>query len=293
MGPISRLLVCPRMPEGCPLPGVYLGIAPAEYFRWAAVSSSMLNKARRSAGHARHWMNTEDNDTTESKEFGTLIHGALLEPARFEAGVIPWPKHEKGQYIGKPMGVDSKGYQDYAAANPGKFILCDEDRAALEAIRANVAENEDAANLIGGDGENEVSIVWIDEATGLPCKARVDRRLKETGILADIKCVRNADVFAFESAIAEYGYHVQAAHYLEHAADFDYLILCIENCGHYPVRVVRLHPDAVACGRQERRELMAVIEKAVRTGEWPSYPKGIVDVALPAWKMAQFVGGAL
>lgn len=281
------------MPEGCPLPGVYLGIAPAEYFRWAAVSSSMLNKARRSAGHARHWMDTEDNDTTESKEFGTLVHGALLEPARFDANVIPWPLHEKGAHVGKPLGVESKGYQDYAAANPGKFILCDEDRAALDAIRANVARAGRARDFLSGDGENEVSIVWFDEKTGLPCKARVDRRLEDVRILGDIKCVRNASTFAFESAIAEYGYHVQAAHYLEHAEDFDYLILCVENCGHYPVRVVRLHPDAVACGQQERRELMAVIENALRTGEWPSYPDHIEDVALPAWKMAQFVGGGL
>lgn len=293
-------LVCPRMPNACPEPGIYPSVPEGEYFKWAAVSATMLSKARRTLGHLRHWMFTTDEGSSSSTEFGRLGHAALLEPERFAASIIPAPVHESGRHAGKPFGVESQAYQAYLADHPGKFVLSEDHRAALDSIRRNVAKTTYARNLLAGDGQNEIALVWIDGETGLPCKARVDRRIVRSKV--DLKFLRSAELYSVANAIEEYDYHTRAAHYSAFDVEFegrapadvdDYFLIVIENDGHYPVRTLRLLPGAIDIGISERRSRLAMIANALTTDEWPSYPDELEDVGLPAWKMAQYAGGDL
>ncbi len=55
--------------------------------------------------------------------------------------------------------------------------------------------------LNGGKGMNEVSIVWVDEQTGLKCKARLDRLTVYRGypFVLDLKTSKDASPSPFST----------------------------------------------------------------------------------------------
>jgi hypothetical protein len=85
-------------------------------------------------------------------------------------------------------------------------------------IRDSVHVHTAARQLLTGVGGSlEVSIAWVDEETGILCKARIDFTTTRLPACADRRrevhhgCERDA----FMRSIWEYGYHRQGAHYLE------------------------------------------------------------------------------
>ena len=63
----------------------------------------------------------------------------------------------------------------------------------------------------------EIAIVWDDPETGLRCKARIDFVSEYDGwtVVGDLKSSINAAPKQWARAVANYGYHRQAAFYLD------------------------------------------------------------------------------
>lgn len=223
---------------------------------------------------------THPIEATPAMLLGQAVHCAVLEPERFG-----------GEYIRAIDGVGrTKAVKDAREAqrmeNPSATLLTATDFDKCEAIREACAAHKFAKMLL--DGEHEASMVWVDEETGLTCKGRADVLGHKTGSVVDLKTTQSAAVNPFERSLYQYGYHVQAAHYLAgaRACGMDakhFVIVAVEAFPPYAIAVYRLLDAVVGWGEEERRKLLTTWAACEKSGEWPGYPCEIQDLSLPPW----------
>lgn len=181
-----------------------------------------------------------------------------------------------------------------ATYEAGAVPLLAADAETVLAMAAAV-EAHDTAPLLFRGGGAEVSAFWVDDATGVQCKARFDylpepqpgRRL----IVPDLKSAVSADPGEFSRAAARYGYILQQEHYtsaLRHLGVSDdpaFVFVVVEKEDPHLVNVGQFaEPD-------DRRLSAAALDKALRlyrdclaTDTWPGWT-GVTDLSLPTWHL--------
>ena len=112
----------------------------------------------------------------------------------------------------------------HAEIHANRILL---DASLIEQIERAAGRIEDHPQLGRAfkDGAAEVSVFWVDEDTGVPCKSRFDY-LKPRAI-TDLKSFTLRDVLpekAIVQAVARYKYHLQAAFYLRAAEQLPRLV---------------------------------------------------------------------
>lgn len=304
---LSAGLICARMPKPCPPPGIYPNTPEREYFSWAAVSHSLLKEFKRSALHARHYMDTPEKPPTASMVFGKCGHARLLEPARFASCAAQGPLNPKGV----PFGADSDSYRAAAANNPDKILLScglpleagELWLPAIEAMAARVESHDVARDALRAPGLNECAIVWIDGMTGLPCKARLDRIVSELALI-DVKTSTSAEPSGFEWSIDDYGYDSQGAFYQKgyaHALEqtggsaigpaLPFVMVVIENKAPYALATYRLNQETLVVGEAKCIERIERLARCLASNEWPGYPCELLEIGLPVRALARFTEG--
>ena len=175
----------------------------AEYHASPAVSNSKLSRFIESP----RLMNTP-RKKTPSLRWGSLVHTIILEPQLVD-----------GEWAVMPEGLDKgKGAkareEEFLLANEGKEIVSHDEYASLTAIAKAVQEDPEAASLLGGEGVNESSYFWTDEATGIPMRCRPDR-YRDDGLLVDVKTTSSIEHYAFRRSCWDFGYDRQSAIYID------------------------------------------------------------------------------
>jgi exodeoxyribonuclease VIII len=267
--------------------GLYRGLEADKYHADPAVSNSMLSAMDKSPAHC--WAlyldpNRPERKATPSMLAGTLAHTAILEPEQFGA-----------RYIVKPDGMsfaskEGKAWRD--AVEPGVQIIDGDQHATALAQREAVMAHPLLRELLDLPTlDAEVSCFWVDEATGLRCKARPDA-LKKAGsrsvIAADVKTTADMTLPGIERAIATWGYHRQDAHYTN----------ALQACGmrveqfvfafvsaSYPfiAAAVVLDDETRAQGADEVAELLGRFAECKKTNHWPAFGYGANVIGLPRW----------
>jgi hypothetical protein len=183
-----------------------------------------------------------------------------------------------------------------AAYAEGKVPLLASEAEQVDAMAAAVLAH-DVAPLLFQGGAAEVSAFWIDEATGVKCKARFDYLPDKTPgkrlIVPDLKSAVSADPREFASAAARYGYLFQQLHYssaLRHLGVDDdpaFLFVVVEKEAPYLVNVGQF-ADEVSL-----KLAAAALDKALRlyrdclaADHWPGWT-GVSDLQLPTWALYQ------
>ena len=263
-----------------PAPGLYEDIPTELYFSWKAASQSELCTLRDGTpAHLFARWEGEDKDTP-AKILGRAIHTATLQPDLFE-----------GQYARGPEG-DWRTKEAKAQLNiirsglPQGTVLKPEQYDKIRRIREAVRNHPIARGVL--DGEAERSAVWIDPKTKLSCKARFDDISRSTGCVVDLKTTMSAHPDVFPRCIYNYGYYIQAAHYVHgaHLCGLDvenFVIVAVEKDPPYAVCVYRVRDDALQAGRDEREALLDVYAGCAKANHWPSYPERVQDVTLNPW----------
>lgn len=258
---------------------------PAEvYHRSTALGSSGLRELLRSPAH--YWAAYLDPERapraeTAAMRLGTMAHLAVLEPELF-AGVVVAPKVDRRTKEGKAA------WAAWEIESAGKAVATGDELAQASAIAAAVQSHPAAAALLSG-AEREVSAEWIDPAHGVRCRARFDALSRERGIIVDLKTTEDARESEFSRSIAKWGYHTQAAHYLEayraaygeHARAYVWIVA--EKAAPYGVRVYTASPDLIARGNADRDRAIETLAECLREDKWPGYPVEISEIDLPGW----------
>lgn len=190
-------------------------------------------------------------------------------------------------------GKDAREARDAAYA-AGNVPLLAAEAAQVDAMAAAVKAH-DTAPLLFRNGRPEVSVFWVDEATGVKCKARFDylpdkqegRRL----VVPDLKSAVSADPGEFARAAARYGYVLQQIHYssaIRHLGIDDdpaFVFVVVEKEAPYLVNVGQFVAE------DNLRLSAAALDKALRlyrdclaADHWPGWT-GVTELSLPTWHL--------
>lgn len=255
-----------------------------EYHRreFGVVSKSALDQIDQTPAHYKAWADGLERAPTKAMRFGTMLHMALLEPARFAETYVIRPD------FGDCRVKENKERKAaWEATYGGRTEMASEEQADILGMLKSVMEHPAGARLLVG-GEPEVTLRWKDPLTGLPCKSRADYWVKSKRFVVDIKTTEDASPKGFARSVANFRYHVQDALYrdgfracgepIEHFA-----ILAVEKKAPYAVAVYTLDADAVARGYHASRSNIAVLADCLARNAWPSYSEGVEELGLPSW----------
>lgn len=244
----------------------------AAYHAHPALGSSRLRELLKSPAHFRANLRRE----TEALQLGSLVHTLVLEPHTFPERYLVVPK------------IDGRTKEGKAA----KAALADDPRIAVDG--ETMAEASACATSIMShrvyqqirDAQVEHTVFWTDAETGIECKARFDVL---GPLLVDLKTTRDASPKGFQRAIATYGYHIQAAHYMAGARangmePRGFLFACVETSPPYLPAGYLMGNPTLEQGESERREALLTYAQCLREDRWPGYNDDRIEVIdLPTW----------
>ena len=266
--------------------GLYPGLSLSQYLAIDAAHHSVLRKFNRSAAHAQHEI-LHPPEPTSAQELGTATHMALLEPERFRHDYAEMPKVDRRTKAGKDA------WAEFERAHPGATVISDEDAQHIRGMQGAVEAHPLAVQALRtSPGISEVTFVWERKADGLitPCKGRLDRFCKIAGrsVVVDLKTTPDASPRGFARAAANWGYHSQAAFYLDglgalSGAERAYWIVAVEKESPYGVSVFELDEPSLEQGRREYQRWLWLYREAVASGVWPAYDSGLQSLSIPRW----------
>jgi hypothetical protein len=273
-----------------PKPGIYLDVPFDNYAQWDAVNHGILNNFRKTPAHVLYELQHGGKARTPSLELGWLTHLATLEPDRFEREYVVAIHVDRRYTEGK------RRWAEFTAAHEGKQFIEADDNEAVLAMRHSLCAHPTAGEFLGSKGGVEVSILWEDKETGVLCKARIDKigAVGEWPLVGDIKTSADASRRAFERDLYNYGYGLQAAHYLDGLETLVPLpttgqpfrrfgFFVVESSAPWAVAVYEPDDTTLAQAAMDRQRFLRKWKHCVETGHWPGYPDGIELVSYPAW----------
>lgn len=256
----------------------------SEYYADPAIGGTALRDALRSPLHfwARHLDPAREFKETPAMRLGTLAHLAILEPERWADETILAPTVDRRTKAGK------EAWAAFLEEAAGKEIVSAEDAAIVESIAAAVRGHRGAGALLKG-AATEVSLEWRDDATGMRCKGRMDAVAKHDDVIIDVKTCQDASPASFTRSIANFGYHIQAAHYIDgyEAATGvrprAYIWIAVESSAPHGVAVYAADLGMLEIGAEKRAMALEIIAECTESGHWPGYPAEIQTISLPGW----------
>lgn len=164
----------------------------------------------------------------------------------------------------------------------------DEARAMADAVRTHKV-----AGPLFDAGRPEVSLFGVDDATGVWLRGRVDwiaATNDAEAVFVDYKTTTSADRSEFNRSVERYGYAMQAAWYLDLAAQLDdlpnverFVFVAQEKEAPYLPNVFELDADWLAIGRALNRQAIDLFAACLASGRWPGYSDDVTVLAPPAW----------
>jgi hypothetical protein len=258
------------------------------YFAHPAVNRSQLADLLQSPLHywAKHVdPNRVKKDDSDNAAFrlGRAIHARVLEADRYsqDFGVGP-----------AVSSRNAKAWKEAAAAFTGEMLLTVDEHQTVEGAAKSLMEYPISRRvLFESVGDNEVSAFGKDPGTGIELKCRIDR-LMANGMLVDVKSTADASPSAFAKSCHNFGYALQAAHYLHTTeiatgcvpAGFGFVV--VEKAPPYAVAVYRASEAFLEFGKAQYTKLLAELAEWLDkdpTQPWASYADEILLLDLPAW----------
>jgi hypothetical protein len=190
--------------------------------------------------------------------------------------------------------VDADSYQTKAAREErdqaharGAVPLLPAEFDAVQAMAAALRAHPRSSELFAEGGLAEQSLFWRDPEMGVWCRARPDWLSHR---IVDYKTTTRASLRHISQAVANYGYHIQAAHYLAGAIELDlvapdaeFLFVFQEKTPPYLATVVELDDDAMKVGYEQWRRALEIYRDCTAADRWPTYSSDIELISLPGW----------
>ena len=194
-------------------------------------------------------------------DIGVAAHLAVLEPERQADSIV---LIEAGDY----RTTKAREARDAARA-AGKVPLLPYQFDIVRAIAGSIRAHPIASEAFRG-GEAEVTLIWPDPETGVPCKARPDYLPAHGRWLVDLKTAASANPRSWRDQAYRLGYHARAAWYLDGAeavlgqAPEEYWFVIVEKEPPYLVSVVSFDNDALGLGPDRQPQGLRALRRLGR-----------------------------
>lgn len=267
-------------------PQLVEGLPEADYHAdTASVGAHGLMIVGRSPLHywQRHLSGEPPDTDTQAATVGRAIHCAVLEPRRFADTYAAMPDVDKRTKEGKAAVAE------WGAANAGRIGLRPKDHACAVAVAESVRKSPMASTLLSCEGRQELSGYWTDGETGVRCRMRADFVPHGQLFLVDLKSTENAGARAFARSAWNFGYHVQAAHYVAGWKAItgevrSFAWAAWEKDPPYASAWYYADDDLLEAGEAERRRLLQVYADCLAKHEWPGYPQQLQPLSPMNWE---------
>lgn len=235
------------------------------------------------------WEADHPSPPSDAMERGTAAHTVLLGtgPAVVEVDADSWRTKAAKQ-----------AREDITAA--GGVALLPDDYAHVHAMAAALAVHPLARHLFNPDhGDPERSLFWVDGPSGVWRRARLDwlphPQPGRRPLVVDYKTTATASPAALARTITSYGYHLQAAWYLDAGAALGlwdesavFLFVFQERTPPYLVTVAEVSAIDMRTGRQANRRAIDTYRACTESGRWPGYSDDEpAAITLPPWAAKQ------
>lgn len=248
-----------------------------EYRSAPGVNKSTLWNMKRTPAHYKYFLEHPQEDTSAMKT-GRAVHSMILTPELYAAEFAVLPEG-----IDRRTKAGKEQYESFIQDNAGKEILTASEAATIESLASAVLNCPEAAELLKGT-EREKPFFWHDD-NGILCKCRMDA--VTTGRIVDIKTAQDAETDVFIREAMKYGYHVQAAHYIDayyktiSSKTPEWYFIVIEKAEPYCVNVLKADIGFLDYGFVIRDELIRKLIECEKENIFPGY--GVNDLCLPGW----------
>jgi hypothetical protein len=207
---------------------------------------------------------------------GRLLHCAVFEPHRIDGLFAVYDDRRVG-----------KAWDAWQEAHPGVATLKSHEMAPLMEAALEVRRHPVAADLLRG-GRVEAPLAWVDEATGIACKGRLD--FLRPASVVDLKSTRDVPTERNVShAATRYLYHGQLAFYHDGAiaakaippdAEPPWLI-SVQKEPPFDVACDQMNLTDLAAGRALYRELLVKLQACLGADYWPGVAPEARQLVLP------------
>ena len=265
---------------------VHFDWSPEKYFAVPAASSTNLRLFDRSPAHLR-WALANPKEATKAQKLGRLAHLAILESAYFKENYYRGPEGDKRTKPVRALWLEAE--EDFGA----EFVLAPDLFDTIQSMRDAVHSHPVASKLLLAEygAANEASCFWDDVFTDVACKARIDALPigEYEGCVVDLKTTLDASRDKFSRSCVQFGYEIQAAHYLEAwsaAGDNErpsFLFVALEKTPPFGCSVFCMDPASVELGRRKIDRLLERWAWCESDDDWPGYEEGIQDLSLPGY----------
>ena len=98
-----------------------------------------------------------------------------------------------------------------------------------------------------------------------------------------MKTTDDATPEGFSRTVTSFGYHIQAAHYLEMTGAENFIFVAVERKAPYAVGIYKLDAEWLQAGANLRRKAITLLHECKALDSWPAYPTAVQTLSCPKW----------
>ena len=248
---------------------------------------------------------TEKDEPSDAKTFGSAYHTMILELENFENEFYIFDDQFiidvlKGEGSKSPRATNKyKEWLEGEMQEAGNRILIDKPTFDhIEAMRSVLHRHKYAKSLFS-NGEAEKSFyceVETNEGFSFKVKIRPDYNKHKNRIITDLKSAHDASSNEFARDAAKYNYHIQAALYSDIMGAitgdiWPFFFVAQEKTAPYAFNIFEAGSQFISQGRYEYEQLIRMWHMCNENDRWPGYQVfcenrfGVLELKLPAYSI--------
>jgi hypothetical protein len=176
-------------------------------------------------------------------------------------------------------------------------VLAD-DYQRVRRMAAAILAHSSAGPLVTAEGDAEQSLFWTDPDTGMWCRARHDKPIRDRNgrlIIVDLKSCESADETSIQRSIGNYGYHQQDQWYRRAATalglgdDPGFVFVFVEKDPPHLISVKQIDAEALEVGRRRNNAALRIYAECTQSRTWPAtgYGDDFAEISLPRYYPTQ------
>lgn len=193
---------------------------------------------------------------TPAKIFGRALHMAILEPDNF-------PEYYRYSELNK----NSKAFKELAAENPHVTWLTEKQVKEIDGMvkmldshQLQIGDKAIPTRTLFTGGQAEQGMFW--QKDGVDLRAKAD--FITTGMIVDYKTTQNASMHKWKQSLYNFGYHRQAAMYLDAAKEVmetehnNFIYVVQEKTYPFDIAVYTISDEDIEVGKAEMQRAIDI-----------------------------------
>lgn len=223
------------------------------YHSHDSISASGLKTIHKKSVY--HLINQKFKETP-AMALGTAVHQAILEPHDFHDIYHVIEKIDKRTKAGK------EEYQKQIDLAKGKIIIEDDIHEIIKSILGDFRQNDLAQKYCKG----EIELSHYTQYEGIDVRVRPDVINHVSDFITDVKTCQDNSPQAFKRDVYNWGYHLQAAFYMDMCGINNFRFIACTTKYPYTVEVYTLDEKDIEFGRMAYKNAFKQWKKYLETG---------------------------